>query len=87
MEERKMSRHLEKRGPQDDWCKESPLEMLPTQDKTQNESSQNHSCRVSLLYHIQCVQYMKQDTLFLYRECLREQVEGRSVICEKPSRR
>jgi len=34
MEERKMSRHLEKRGFQDQWCKNPPLEMLPTQDKT-----------------------------------------------------
>jgi len=62
MEERKMSRHLEKRGLQDEWCKEPPLEMLPTQNES-SQVSQNHSCRVSLLY--QMYQYMSQGTLYI----------------------
>jgi len=34
-DKKRKSFHLEKRRLQDDWCKELPLEMLPTQDKTQ----------------------------------------------------
>jgi len=52
MEEEGMSRHLENRGLQDEWCKDLPLEMFPTQDKNPIESSQvsqKHSYRVSLL--------------------------------------
>jgi len=32
---RRLPHHLEKRGLQDEWCKETSLEMLPTQDRTQ----------------------------------------------------
>jgi len=31
---KKDTRHLEKRRLQDEWCKEQPLEMLPTPNKT-----------------------------------------------------
>jgi len=73
MEERKMSHHLHKRGLQDEWCKEPPLEMSPTQDKTQSESSQvsqNHSCRVSLLSQNSMSLNMEEGTLYIRRSDL-----------------
>jgi len=62
-----------------------PLEILPTQDKTQHESSQvsaNHSCRVSLLFKSSC-EYMRQGTLFIGRGALVGNIrEGRIGIRE-----
>ena len=70
---------------------ESPLKVNYTQDTTQFESTQdslNTPTEFPFYFKIQCVNYMRQDTLYIGESDLGSKSErGRGVICEKPSRR
>jgi len=69
-----------------------PVEVHYTQDKTQEQFRRQTSLitQAEFLFYIQiqCVNYIRQDTLYIGESDLGSKSErGRGVICEKPSRR
>ena len=59
--------------------KEPPLEVLHTQDKTQNTrrlSSLITPAEFPFYFKIQCVKYMRQDTIFIGENVLENKIEG-----------